>query len=398
MEIGEYLRRQMNFRKLAKALRALRALNLVVVKRGPDIDDVLELHPMVREFVRKRFTPHERLSYIDAIIRVYQRFIGDNRPGLSRRPPLSILQRWTQSAELAIEAGKFDEAFSTLAEVGNPFESSGYPREFTRVARLLLSSVDWAADHRKFGSFEAVFALQVDILGYLGEYQEIHDLLEIYRSTVPEKDSRYINYCRMRCSLEWVRGEFGEAVEWGKIGQALKSSGVDTTYNVSHILALAERDAGRPESALPMFLEGRPLSKVTDPDELDDDMNGAYYGNIGRCLQFMGQIDSALTCYQKSALLLEKHAGKELFVNQGFVRSWVGEVFVARQQLRLAHVFFRAAYIKWKDVSPPRATNVTKLLNQIQARILADVAIGDAEVEKICMNWILGRKVDDRFR
>jgi tetratricopeptide (TPR) repeat protein len=299
---------------------------------------------------------------------------------------------------LDIEAGKFREAFNTLAEVADAFESSGYPREFTRAARLLLSTVDWVAEHSKFSQFEKVFRYQVDVLSYLGEYQEIEDMLEKYQATVPVKDARYIQYCEMRCHLNWVRGEFSKAVEWGKIGQTLKDSGVDTEYNVSHSLALAERDAGRPESALPVFLEGRTLSEVVDPDEFDDERPGAHYGNIGRCLQFMGQVDSALICYQKSALLLEKHAGKEKFVNEGFVRAWIGEIFVAREQFRLAQVFFRAAYLKWKDISPPRAANVAQLLKQIQSRTGDDVAIDDSEAEKISLNWILGRTLDAKFR
>jgi tetratricopeptide (TPR) repeat protein len=398
VEIGEYLHGQMHFSKLMKALKALRALNLVVVKRRADAPDVLELHPMVRQFIRRRYTRPERLSYIDAIIQVYQRYIGNNKSHLLERPPLSFLQHWTQNAELDIAAGKFSEAFITLAEVADAFRSSRYPREFTRTARLLFSAVDWIAEHSKYKGFDVVFYYQAELLGYLGEYQEVEDLLEKYQATVPEKDARYILYCQMRCDQNWVCGEFSKAVEWGKIGQTLKDSGVDTKYDVAHTLALAERDAGRPESALPVFLKGRTLSEVVDPDEFDDERAGAYYGNIGRCLHFMGQTDSALICYQKSALLLEKHGRNEHFVNEGFIRAWIGELFVAREQFRLAQVFFRAAYLKWEHVSPPRAATVAQLLKQIQSRTGNDVAVDDSEAEKTCLNWILGRTVDAKFR
>ena len=397
-EIGEYLRRQMNFRKLMKALNALRALNLIVAKRRPDAPDVLELHPMVRQFVRRRFSVPERKSFIDDIIHVYHHYMGNSRSGLSKQPPLSILQYWTQSAELDIEAGKYEEAISTLGEIVRPFQSSGYPREFTRTARLLLSAMDWVTEHRKYRGFDVAFHFHVETLGYLGEYHEAEELLEKYQLTVPDKDARYINYCEMKCYLDWLRGNFRKALEWGKAGQTLNDSGVDTTYEISNSLALAERDSGRPESALPTFLEGRTVAEITDPDEFDDERAGAYYGNIGRCLQFMGQVDSALICYQKSALLLEKHAGKELFVNEGFVRAWIGEIFVAREQFKLAQVFFRAAYSKWRDVSPPRAAYVAQLLKQIQGRIASEIAIDDSEAERICLNWILGRTLDAEFR
>jgi len=55
-------------------------------------------------------------------------------------------------------------------------------------------------------------------------------------------------------------------------------------------LALAERDAGHPEAALPVFLDGRAQSEVIDAEELDETRGGEHYGNIGRCLHFMGRL------------------------------------------------------------------------------------------------------------
>ncbi len=118
-------------------------------------------------------------------------------------------------------------------------------------------------------------------------------------------------------------GGFEDAVMWGKTGLKLqKLSKVATNYNVQHSLALAERDAGCPEEALTVFLKGCTLADAVNPKELDTDQrDGSFYGNIGRCLQFMGQIESALTCYQKSALLLEKNPQYEHVMNQGYIKS-----------------------------------------------------------------------------
>ena len=208
LEISEYLHHEINFNKVIKALKALRALNLVVVKRRPDAPDVLELHPMVRQFIRNSFTPRERFSFINAIIIVYKRFIGVHKLQLSERPSLSFLQYWTQNAELDIAAGKFGDAFSMLAEVAEAFLSSAYPREFTRTARLLFSVVDWVGEREKFKTFETVFVCYVELLDNLGEYLEVDDLLDKYQRTVPDKDARYIHYCKMQCHSNWARGRF----------------------------------------------------------------------------------------------------------------------------------------------------------------------------------------------
>ena len=184
-------------------------------------------------------------------------------------------------------------------------------------------------------------------------------------------------------------------MEWGKSGKNLKASGVDTEFDVSQHLALAERDAGHPEIALTTFLLGHPLSDAVDSEEPDEELGGEYYGNVGRCLQFMGQIDAASICYQKSALLLEK---SKHVVNQGFVRQWIAEVLAGRQQFNLAKVFFRAAYLKWRHSSPPRAQIALDLARELEIRAPNSSTAEDSELEMICRDWIFGRSLDVEYR
>jgi hypothetical protein len=113
-DLAQYFPPSMHYRKLMKAISSLRTLNLVVVKQSQNAPDVLELHPMVRQFIKKKFTRAERVGYIDPIIKVYRRLIGNHRQELSHRPPLSVLHYWTESAELATEAAKPAEALLTL--------------------------------------------------------------------------------------------------------------------------------------------------------------------------------------------------------------------------------------------------------------------------------------------
>jgi tetratricopeptide (TPR) repeat protein len=398
VSMSDYLDRELNYNQVVKALNALRALNLVVVKRRPGDPDVLELHPLVRQFVRQSFPAEERRLYIDSIIRVYRNFIARYKGQLSAGPSFSTLQYWTQHAELDITAGKLEDAFATLAEAASAFRASAYPREFSRTARMVLSSFDWAAEHHRFREFDAIVESQVEIVSHLGEYGEADALLDQYETTVPDKNARYIGYCRLRCLTNWVRGEFIEAIRWGKIGRDLKGTAdVDVNVDIAHYLALAERDAGRPESALPVFLGGRALSDVLDPDELDGQRGGPHYGNIGRCLHFMGQIDNALVCYQKSAVLVEKQLLFEHVLNQGYIRFWIGELLAARRQLKLAQVFLRAACAKWETAAPPKASKARLLLGQVEARAGLSVEIDDEGAERVCLDWIAGRPVESRF-
>lgn len=394
-QIYEYLSDRINYNKLGRSLRSLRDLNLVVLKKRRGAADLHELHPLVRHFVRQTFSPTDRSIFIDPIIRVYKRLIGKHKSQLNQHPPLSVLQYWTQNAELDVETGNYSDAFETLAEAAEAFGYSGYVREFSRVARLLLRKVDWVRDHHNFAAFERVFSVHTKNLSFLGERYELDELLDQYALTASEKNSRYIHYCDMRCHAFWVRGEFAEAVMWGKEGKSLKASGVDTQYDPSHNLALAERDAGRPELALPFFLAGQTLATATDTKELDVNRGGAHYGNVGRCLHFMGQIESALICYQKSALLLERTPGSEYLLNQGYIRLWISELLLAREEARLAYIFARAALLKWERVYPLRTQEIRRLARQAKSKLPGEIFPNDSEVEKICLDWILGYSTDN---
>jgi tetratricopeptide (TPR) repeat protein len=396
-EIGDYLRHEINYGKVVKALKTLRSLNLVVIKRSASSRDVLELHPMVRTFIHQKFSPDERFTFIVGIIKVYRQIIGNHKSQLRGRPALSVMHYWTETAELNIAAGKLRDAFLTLEEASGAFERSAYPREFCRIARSLLSAVDWVAEHAKYKAFEIVFNAHVELLSYAGEYGEVDGLLEKYEKTVPSRDARYIHYCEMRAHSLWVRGDFTSAVEWGQVGVNLKKTGVDTGYDTSHTLALAQRDAGHPELALPVFLGERTLQEATDSEELDEKEGGEYYGNIGRCLHFLGQIDSALICYQKSALLIEKDP-TTFVLNQGYIRAWIGELLASRGQARLAGVFLRAAYLKWEHIAPPKAHKLLAMSKQLGPAGMSSAEMALGEAESVCLDWILGRSLDAEYQ
>src|SRR5581483_4157131 len=219
--------------------------------------------------------------------------------------------------------GNIGEAFATLEQVSNAFLVGAYPREFARVSHLLFSSLNWIAEHSAIVQFETVFKSYIRILCHLGQITEVDALLDQYSQTVPNRDVRYIRYCELKCYSLWYRSAFAESVKWGRIGnELLESSDIDSSVRISlaHAAALAERDAGRPEVALPVFLDGRTLAQVIDPEELDEARQADHYGNIGRCLHFMGQIESALVCYQKSALLLERGPERENVGHRAFAR------------------------------------------------------------------------------
>jgi tetratricopeptide (TPR) repeat protein len=215
-----------------------------------------------------------------------------------------------------------------------------------------------------------------------------------YGATVPSKNARYINYCDLRCFVHWTQQSYPEAIEWGARGKELKEkSNVDTRYDAQHHLALAQRDSGLVDPALKYFLQGNALSEVIDPDEFDDTKDGSFYGNIGRCLHIMGQIEPALVCYRKSAMLLQ-NVGNTHVENQGFIRYWIGQLLIAKGDFCTAKHFLDAAKLKWILVAPVRISEVDDALSRTAGYLGQCPSLDDRNTERFCIAWIFGRERD----
>ena len=91
------------------------------------------------------------------------------------------------------------------------------------------------------------------------------------------------------------------------------------------------------------------------------DKDEAFYGNVGRCLHFMGQIEPALACYRKSARLLEGSKGAYTTENQAFVRQWIGELMLVKNEADQALSFLTAAHAKWRLIAPPQAERTARV-------------------------------------
>ena len=111
----------------------------------------------------------------------------------------------------------------------------------------------------------------------------------------------------------------------------------------------------------------------------------------------MGQIDSALVCYQKSALIIERNTLGEHVTNQAYIRTWIGELLFGLGEYRVASMFLKGAVRRWEHVAPPKAEGVASLLRQIDSRSGVTRATYE-QAERICLDWILGRDTDVSLR
>jgi tetratricopeptide (TPR) repeat protein len=386
LQLSDYLRSHIKYNQFTKALRLLRDLNLVVVKINDDDQEAFELHPVIRAFIVKTLPRSVRIPFIDAILAVFAPFFGHHLEELTKRPTAKAVAQWIEGAELSINSGRFGEALQRLSEVQSPVRKSQPPGEFVRVAQMLIARAD-INEIGKLKHFDDVMTTFVKLLTNLGRVDEASDALAIYRETISAKDARYINYCDMQSYLHWTHENYPAAIRWAQDGVDLKASGVDTLFSSEHALALAQRDSGAIEGALEFFLGDISLEEVLDPSTFDVDRGGAFYGNIGRCLHLMGQIDTALICYRKCAAAVEQENVVDHLENQAYIRQWIGELLLARGELEAGKIFLKASHAKWEIVSPPRAEGVAKTF----AENFGSSDLGElsqAACEQFALSWI----------
>lgn len=385
MQLADFLRSRTNYNQISKAIRVLRGLNLLVVKKLDNDEEGFELHPVIRAFIHKTFKRSDRIWFIDAILSFYSAFFGSHLNELSKRASGSTMRRWIEGAELCVNAGHFGQAFERLNEVQGAIRRNASPVEFVRVVENLLESIP-TTEWRSYNNFDAVFETYHRSLVNLGRLEDARSAIERYEETLEGKDARYIHYCDMNTYMYWMIGDYVSAIKWGTDGANLKKdSGVDTHFSSDHHLALAQRDSGAVDPALQHFLDGATVDEVLAPGAMDKDRGGSFYGNIGRCFHLMGQTDPALTCYAKSAHLIETQHEDSEVENQAYIRQWIGELLITKDEPLSAACFLVAALEKWKLVSPPRAN---RLQREIAGMLEVDALPHPDQGEAFAIRWI----------
>ena len=388
--LEQFVSQELKHNQFAKCLRQLRALDLVVVKSPTSGPDTMELHPLVREFVRRQFSVSERSQYITAIVVSLERLIVKFRPVLATEVSYSVLQNWTAKAELLVNGGQYLQALAVLEEAKRPLLRNGYAEEFVRLATALFGVLEWnEALITDSKTYDDVYMDFVETLTQLGRFEDSDNYIKKFEETVSGATARHVAVCDMRTYLYWTQRNYDLAKEWGKRGVEFKTkSQLDTRHDCAHNLALARRDSGEIDEALKHFLHGLTLDVVLNKKEIISSRGGSYYGNIGRCLYFKGDFESAQLCLIKSALLLEKERNAIVLPNQGYAGLWLGQSLEKRRDFRMAYVCYMRAAIKWKMISPPRAETALAAAQLLSEKDTALCDLKDWEIERIYTDWL----------
>lgn len=387
--LSSILSPELNYNQFSKAFKALKQLNLIVIKSMLDDQDTFELHPLVKEYVIQNFGRVERSKFISLFVNFYDNVILILKPKLNSDQPLSFFENWTAKIELAINKDDYKLALVTSEEVSKSICDAGYIEEYIRVLNLLYINIDWkTALNEEYSYFNSQFSKFIETLTEFGKFDDASAYLTKYQKHITDKGTNYLRFCKLKGHFLWFQNRFEEAIELAEEAvlledQSITKSGLD----LKHTLALALRDTKKKENisrALLIFLKENLIENLLQDNE-DNFIAGETYGNVGRCLQYNGNIFDALICFKKSIKKLEDP------MNKGYGYLWFAECMVINNQIDTALWFYRQAFNIWKKLSPIKASNVDKKIKaiiEVNPSLLNILEMSEWEVEKYCNNMI----------
>lgn len=389
-EISKIVGSELNYNQFSKSLRTLKDLHLIVVKGE---ESYLELHPLVKEFIKTNFPSHEQRKYISLFISYYDRVIVLLKPRLNQILSLSEFKSWSNKAELQINNKEYNDAIALLLEIHDSIIRSGYIEEFVRLSCLLLDGIQWnIRSTTQIKNLSKFINIAITSIIDYGDNSSAIKYLDIYRSTIAGKNNEYILYLSLYTHFHWYNGNFSESIKCGEEAQHLISrSGDSDIWSAKHRLNLAYRDSGNSQhinSSLKFFLSSHELEDIAPINNFNTEIPYTLYGNAGRCLHYMGRHQEALNCYAKSANLILKDNSADEELNKGYAFSWIGETLKAIGSEDYLY-FFLYAHQSWKAVAPPQANKIEEIINNIPKTptIESIRSTSSWDIEKYCTEW-----------
>ena len=382
-----------SWNQFRRTFESLKSLSLIVEARGKLNQKEFDLHPIIRNYIKAGyFSIKEREPFLNRIIWMVKTFINKYGKSISVFSPINLFEYWVLEAELEIQKGDFKAAIKTLIDVGEKLTLRGMPGELFRVGDILMNQLE--DEHEKYidlNEFHELNRLIAKTYAEYGRVKEAKDHSERYRRMVPKDTAQYISVCDVHCYVEWLFGNFEEAIRWGQEGVTLKEiSHIDTKHDSSYNLALSQRDSGRVDKALEYFLDGETIEEILRQNVDDTEREANFFGNIGRCLQFNGRLQEALRCFVKSALLLEKKEDEVSIMNRGYAALWIGEVLENQDDYNSAYMFYRRAELIWAQRAPVKVKEPQDRIQKLSDRVndLSFFKVTESGINRAFKLWI----------
>lgn len=362
--IFEILGKELTYQKFKSCLNTLNNLNLL----EKTSDNLIELHPLVKEFVITKFSNTDRTKFISLVVEYYNKVIYILRPKLNKDFSIEQFQNWTNKIELDVKNNNFENALISLREITDSIRKAGFKEEFLRICDILFTNLDWQIAHDKeYKYFVSELFSYINTLAFNDQKDIAIDLISKYKNILNGKDLNYIDYCNECSYFYWLIGDFIKSVEIANEGLYLLN---DSNFALKSTLltnkALSLRDSREDEKvleALSIFLGNNNLQELITNDNLQT--QGHVYGNIGKCQYILGNYSIAKFLYFKSieALLKENHLISDS--NLGYAYLWLGQLYYLNNEFSNAAYFYKNSLYVWQKHSIFKFNSITDEYNNL---------------------------------
>lgn len=396
----------LNYNQISKAIRVLKSLSLIEARQPIDGSQVIDLHPLIKQYVRRNFPRIEREKMISKILLVIERKIERFSSLLkSNNDFSSSLLDWKMQkisillnkADFEISLDDLEVAINLLGEIRRLLIDNGLAEEFVRLSVSLFEKIEWSVACNRTSGFDSLWSNSLAVMTELGKEEMVDIYLNKYKLSIQGKGAKFINYCNSACYRYWFYEDYEQAIYYGSQGVDVNRDSIDASdFDCSYHLALAWRDNGDFDKSLKYFLGQEEEDNVINPELIDPHKTGEFYGNVGRCFFFKKEFDKAAICYKKSALILQKDESSQL--NMGYIRFWIGELLSSLGQYEDAAIFMRAALLKWQGFSPKRMESPNDILKDIlfeNRHLVYIMNLAEWRLENRFLDWIKIKNLAD---
>jgi tetratricopeptide (TPR) repeat protein len=351
-----------------RPLRFLVSLGLVIKKSLGAEEPLYELHPVVRGYLRSQFGIRERQPFLKMIVDSTRDYLVQvSRAQVFMGLKIETYEMATQHVEALIQGGQSGEAAKAALALSDRFVARGLLQEYIRIGAEIVASFAW--DHLTNPDAGEAHAFIRDLVIRFVEGNREADarkLIDAYQPHLHANTSFRIGWYSALCRMEWLLGNYDEAVRFGRMGVSLKtSSSVDTDADAGPSLYLAVRDAGHPEEALKYYVGGADPSTLLNRSLSADPRGHSFYGNVGRCLYLLGKHDLAKRFYARSWQMIERNHDATSVENGGWAALWFGEAFLAAGQFDRAATFLAHARDVWSSRLPMKLVVVEQVIGRL---------------------------------
>ncbi|ANC41985.1 hypothetical protein A6V27_17185 [Hafnia alvei] len=391
-ELANIVAEKINHNQYSKAVRSLKSLNLLVEKEG---EAYLELHPLVREFIKGKYDTREQEGYIALYVRYLDRIIVLLKNNFGKILPQDDIELLIKKIEILIAAGKLQDSINELRLTGESLLISGYCEEYLRLADLVLDRCTWT--HKYMSNISGIQEFMDMFLtnsSDFGRYDIFDKYVEKYLSVFQNADTNLILIKSSQCHRFWVDGNMCKAINFGKSASDLIDLlGKKDVWVGKHRYHLALRDSGNIDDikiAMQYFCEGKPLNDLINEDI--DTTFATHYGNIGKCYLLLEDYTMALrlVCKSYEAFTLGSLSYQDLH-NIGYAARWLSEIYREIEPTSTKSLYF-ILYARnlWKNDMPREANKIDVYISSLPPSAANEsiISLETWQIQKYCNDFV----------